>query len=114
MLILGPLGFAAPWLLGALIVLPVLWVILRAMPPAPRRIAFPGVALLMGLADRAPLAQRTPWWLLLIRLAAVAALILAFAGPVWRPVVQPAADGPLLVVMDAGFAAAPDWAARQG
>ncbi|QBX34652.1 DUF4159 domain-containing protein [Paracoccus liaowanqingii] len=114
MLILGPLGFAAPWLLGALIVLPVLWVILRAMPPAPRRIAFPGVALLLGLADRAPLAQRTPWWLLLIRLAAVAALILAFAGPVWRPVVQPAADGPLLVVMDAGFAAAPDWAARQG
>ncbi|TJZ82400.1 DUF4159 domain-containing protein [Paracoccus hibiscisoli] len=113
MLVLGPLGFAAPWLLAALIALPVLWVILRAMPPAPRRIVFPGVALLAGLADRAPVATRTPWWLLLIRLAAVAALILAFAGPVWRPVVQAPADGPLLVVMDAGFAAAPDWAARQ-
>ncbi|MCO6362806.1 DUF4159 domain-containing protein [Paracoccus sp. 08] len=113
MLLLGPLGFAAPWLLGALIALPVLWVILRAMPPAPRRVIFPGVALLAGLVDRAPIASRTPWWLLLIRLAAVAAAILAFAGPVWRPVVQPAADGPLLIVMDAGFAAAPDWAARQ-
>ena len=113
MLLLGPLGFAAPWLLGALIALPVLWVILRAMPPAPRRVIFPGVALLAGLVDRAPIASRTPWWLLLIRLAAVAAAILAFAGPVWRPVVQPATDGPLLIVMDAGFAAAPDWAARQ-
>lgn len=113
MLILGPLGFAAPWLLAALIALPVLWVILRAMPPAPRRIAFPGIALLAGLTDRAPIASRTPWWLLLVRLAAVAALILAFAGPVWRPVVQVPDDGPLLIVMDAGFGAAPDWAARQ-
>lgn len=113
MLVLGPLGFAAPWLLAALIALPVLWVILRATPPAPRRITFPGVALLAGLVDPAPVATRTPWWLLLIRLAAVAALILAFAGPVWRPVQQPPADGPLLVVMDAGFAAAPDWPARQ-
>ena len=114
MLILGPLGFAAPWVLTALIALPVLWLILRAMPPAPRLVAFPGVALLRGLLDRSPVAQRTPWWLLLIRLAAVAALILSFAGPVWKPVVQADADGPLLVVMDAGWAAAPDWAARQG
>ena len=45
MLILGPLGFAAPWVLGALVALPVLWLILRAMPPAPRLVAFPGVAL---------------------------------------------------------------------
>mgnify|MGYP001972817867 CR=1 FL=1 len=107
MLILGPLGFAAPWVLGALVALPVLWLILRAMPPAPRLVAFPGVALLRGLIDRSPVAQRTPWWLLLIRLAAVAALILAFAGPVWKPVLRSDADGPLLVVMDAGWAAAP-------
>ncbi|MGR3250600.1 MAG: DUF4159 domain-containing protein [Paracoccus sp. (in: a-proteobacteria)] len=113
MLLLGPLGFASPWVLGALVALPVLWVILRAMPPAPKRIVFPGVALLAGLVDRSPVARRTPWWLLLLRLAAIAALILAFAGPIWKPVVQAPADGPLLVVMDAGYAAAPDWSARQ-
>lgn len=107
MLILGPLGFIAPWVLTALIALPVLWLILRAMPPSPRLIAFPGVALLRGLVDRQPVARRTPWWLLLLRLAAVAALILAFAGPVWKPAPQDDADGPLLVVMDAGWAAAP-------
>ncbi|MEO1909516.1 MAG: DUF4159 domain-containing protein [Paracoccus sp. (in: a-proteobacteria)] len=113
MLILGPLGFAAPWVLGALVALPVLWVILRAMPPAPKRIVFPGVALLQGLTDKSPVARRTPWWLLLLRLLAVAALILAFAGPVWKPAPRDDATGPLLVVMDAGWAAAPDWAARQ-
>ncbi|WP_410217349.1 DUF4159 domain-containing protein [Paracoccus sp. (in: a-proteobacteria)] len=114
MLLLGPLGFAAPWVLGALVALPVLWVILRAMPPAPRRIAFPGITLLAGLADRNPVARRTPWWLLLLRLAAIAAFILAFAGAVWRPVTQASSNDPLLVVMDAGWAAAPDWAMRQG
>lgn len=113
MLILGPLGFAAPWILTALLALPVLWLILRATPPAPRHVAFPGVALLKGLLDKRPVARRTPWWLLLLRLLAVAALILAFAGPVWKPVPRTGADGPLLVVMDAGWAAAPDWAARQ-
>lgn len=113
MLVLGPLGFVTPWVLVALAGLPILWLILRAMPPAPRRIAFPGVELLRGLTDRSPVAQRTPWWLLLLRLAAVAALILAFAGPVWKPVVSVPAGGPLLVVLDAGWSAAPDWAGRQ-
>ncbi|WP_338142926.1 DUF4159 domain-containing protein [Paracoccus haematequi] len=109
---LGPIGFAAPWVLTALVALPVLWVILRAMPPAPRQVAFPGVALLRGLVDRVPIARRTPWWLLLLRLAAVAAMILAFAGPSWKPVVASGQTGPLLVILDAGWSAAPDWPAR--
>lgn len=113
MLILGPLGFAAPWILTALIALPVLWLILRATPPAPRQIVFPGVSLLRGLTDKRPVARRTPWWLLLLRLLAMAALILAFAGPVWKPALRADANGPLLVVMDAGWAAAPGWAAGQ-
>ncbi|WP_295044275.1 DUF4159 domain-containing protein [uncultured Paracoccus sp.] len=112
MLMLGPIGFAAPWVLAALIALPVLWVILRAMPPAPKQVAFPGVALLRGLVDRVPIARRTPWWLLLLRLAAVAAMILAFAGPSWKPVVASGQSGPVLVVLDAGWSAAPDWPAR--
>ena len=33
MLILGPLGFTAPLLLWGLLALPVLWLILRAVPP---------------------------------------------------------------------------------
>lgn len=113
MLVLGPLGFMAPWLLAALAALPVLWLILRAMPPTPRRIAFPGTRLLIGLRDARPVARHTPWWLLLLRVLAIAALILGFAGPVWKPAPQAAGQGPLLIVMDGGWAAAPDWAERQ-
>ena len=45
-MMIGPIGFAAPWLLIALAALPILWIILRAVPPAPLRRRIPGVALL--------------------------------------------------------------------
>ena len=113
MLLLGPLGFVTPWLLAALAALPVLWLILRAMPPAPKLVRFAGTRLLMGLKDPHPVARHTPWWLLLLRILAVAALILGFAGPVWKPEPQQAGREPLLIVMDAGWASAPDWPQRQ-
>ncbi len=113
MLVLGPLGFLSPWLLAALAALPVLWLILRAMPPAPKPVRFAGTRLLAGLRDPHPVARHTPWWLLLIRVLAIAALILGLAGPVWKPEPRQDGQGPLLLVMDAGWAAAPDWPQRQ-
>ena len=54
--------------------------------------------------------ERTPWWLLLLRMVALAAAILAFAGPVLNP--RPESSGaPLLVLLDGGWGDAPDWAA---
>ena len=62
-----------------------LWWLLRAVPPAPGRKAFPGVRLLLGLTDPEKMPERTPWWLLLLRMRRSAAAILAFAGPVLNP-----------------------------
>ena len=103
------IGFAYPLLLLALIGLPVLWILLRAVPPAPIRRAFPGVALLLGLSDEASETDRTPWWLLLLRTLAVAGLILGFAGPVLNPEDASETDGPLLIISDASWASAPRW-----
>lgn len=114
MLILGPIGFTLPWLLWGLVILPVLWLLLRAVPPAPIRRRFPGVALLLGLTDEDQQADRTPWWLLLLRMLAVAALVLGFAGPVLNPDVKAAGSGPLLIVADGSWADARDWASRSG
>ncbi|MBV1896029.1 MAG: BatA domain-containing protein, partial [Rhodobacteraceae bacterium] len=85
MTVLGGIGFASPWLLLGLIALPVLWIILRAVPPAPIRRRFPGVALLLGLKDDESVSDRTPWWLLLLRMLAIAAAIIGLAGPVLNP-----------------------------
>lgn len=109
----GTLGFAAPLLLLALIALPLLWWLLRAVPPAPIKRRFPGIALLLGLTDDETQTDKTPWWLLLLRMAAIAAVIIGFAGPVLNPQENRAAgDGPLLIVMDSSWASARDWTAR--
>ena len=110
MTVLGGIGFAAPWLLLALAALPVLWIILRAIPPAPIKRRFPGVSLLLGLSDDDTVTDRTPWWLLLLRMFAVAAIILGLSGPVLSPDAEGEfGTGPLLVVADASWAGAPGW-----
>jgi hypothetical protein len=112
MFTLGPIGFVAPWLLLALIVLPILWLLLRAVPPAPIRRRFPGVALLLGLKDEEAETDKTPWWLLLLRTLAVGALIVGFAGPVLNPDDRQPGTGPLLIAIDGGWADARDWPQR--
>ncbi len=110
MTVLGGIGFSAPWLLLALLALPILWLILRAVPPAPIRQRFPGVALLLGLKDDESVSDRTPWWLLLLRMLAVAAIIIGLAGPILNPQEQQAdGSGPLLIVLDGSWAGATRW-----
>jgi len=110
---LSAIGFTAPWLLLALLALPLLWLLLRAVPPAPVRRRFPGVALLLGLRDEDSVSDRTPWWLLLLRMLAVAAAIVGLAGPVLNPRDggESASSAPLLLVVEDSWAAARDWSA---
>jgi hypothetical protein len=112
MFMVGPIGFALPWLLLGLLALPILWILLRAVPPAPIRRRFPGVALLLGLKDEESEVDKTPWWLLLLRILAVAAAIIGFAGPVLNPDERVAGNGPLLIAVDGSWADARDWPQR--
>ncbi|MEM6850902.1 MAG: DUF4159 domain-containing protein [Pseudomonadota bacterium] len=112
---LGPLSFAHPGVLLALASLPALWWLLRATPPAPRREPFPPIALLRQVTADDETAARTPWWVLAVRLALAASLILGLAGPMWNaPVRAPgAASTPLILVVDNGWASAPGFRAIQ-
>ncbi|MGI6245117.1 MAG: DUF4159 domain-containing protein [Pseudochelatococcus sp.] len=109
-----PLAFAAPLALLALAGLPALWLLLRVTPPAPRRIAFPPLGIALDLAPRRQTPARTPWWLLLLRLLIAALIILAAAWPAWNPLPALPGGGPVLLLVDNGFSAARDWAARTG
>ncbi|MBC6441554.1 MAG: DUF4159 domain-containing protein [Rhodobacteraceae bacterium] len=113
MITLGPIGFLAPWLLAGLSILPLLWWLLRAIPPAPLRRRFPAVLLLLGLEDKETSPDRTPWWLLLLRMLAVSTAIIAFARPVLNPTDRIPRHGPLLIAMDSSWASAQSWATRQ-
>ncbi len=108
----GNLSFGSPWVLFALAGLPVLWWLLRVTPPAPRREVFPAIGLLFGLNARSETAARTPLWLLALRMLAAALVIVALARPVFNAGGELAGSGPLLLVIDDGWAAAPAWTAR--
>jgi hypothetical protein len=108
-----PLSFAEPLLLIGLLSLPLLWWLLRVMPPRPRRIEFPPTRLLFDIAPREETPSRTPWWLTALRLAAAAIVILAAAGPIWNPHTGVAShSSPLVILLDDGWSAASSWETR--
>jgi hypothetical protein len=106
---LVPFAFLQPWLLVALIGLPALWFLLRVTPPAPKSLRFPAIRLLRGLEPPEETPARTPWWLLALRLLAAALIVLGLAGPTLHPAGQLSGSGPLVLVIDDGWAAGKDW-----
>jgi hypothetical protein len=108
-----PLAFAQPLILLALGTLPLLWWLLRLIPPRPRRVAFPPARLLFEIAPKEETPARTPWWLTFLRLVLTALLIVAAAGPLWNPPVGAAsASTSLALLIDDGWPAAASWDAR--
>ncbi len=109
---LAGLVFTAPWALTGLAALPVLWWLLRVTPPAPRTERFPAIRLLAGLVAQHETPARTPPWLLALRILAAGLVILALSGPVLDAGGSLPGTGPVLLVIDDGWAAAPDWPRR--
>ncbi|HUI22605.1 MAG TPA: DUF4159 domain-containing protein [Methylocella sp.] len=107
-----PLAFSYPFVLAALAGLPLLYFLLRITPPRPAVVPFPPLRLILNLRPRDETASRTPWWLLLLRLTIAACLIFAMSGPVFNPLTTGTQTGPLLIILDNGWAAAPDWEHR--
>jgi hypothetical protein len=105
--------FASPWILTALLSLPVLWWLLRLTPPAPLRLRFPAVRLLFGLSSKEETPDASPLWLIILRLLAATLLIIALAHPLFSPGAPLSGNGPLVLVIDDGWAAAADWTSRQ-
>lgn len=108
---IGPFLFGAPLALLGLIALPIIYWVLRATPPSPKEAALPSMRLLDELDPREETPARTPIWLLLMRMIAAAAALAGLALPVYAPGAANDAgdDGPLLIVMDNGWASAPRW-----
>lgn len=108
-----PLSFGAPMVLWGLLALPVIWWLLRLTPPRPREETFPPLAILARILRREETPHQSPWWLTLLRLMLAALVILALTDPVFNPREKTAMQGgALAVVLDNGWAAAPDWERR--
>lgn len=106
-------AFTSPAILLGLIALPIIWWLLRLTPPRPKAEVFPPLKILASVLKREETPSKSPWWLTLLRIALATAIILAIAGPVMNPRTNSLnGQGPLVVVMDNGWASAADWERR--
>ena len=110
---MGAFTFTTPLILAALAGLPLIWWLLRATPPAPQEQRFPAFVILRRLTNPRETPDRTPWWLLLLRMALAALVIIALAGPILNAPPQTPRTEPILIVVDDTYAAAHNWRARR-
>ncbi len=105
---IGALAFLNPLLLGALAALPIIYWLLRTVPPRPRRISFPATRILVGIDNREKTPAKTPWWLTLLRMLAAALVIFSLAEPVLNPnrANSLKGQGPIVIVVDNGWGSA--------
>ncbi|MGA0316016.1 MAG: BatA domain-containing protein, partial [Alphaproteobacteria bacterium] len=109
MLSLGSLVFASPWMLLSLTTLPIIWWILRITPPPPKIQPFPPLLLMGELNAQEETPAGTPFWLLIFRLLIAAIIICALARPIWNAGEKFSGTGPVVIVIDDGWSAAPNW-----
>jgi hypothetical protein len=108
-----PLSFGFPAILFGLVALPVIWWLLRLTPPRPQTEVFPPLKILAQVLKREETPHKSPWWLTLLRLLVAALVVLALAEPVYNPrEALPASGSALALVVDNGWASAPDWDRR--
>ncbi len=114
MITIGSIGFMQPWILAALAALPAIWWLLRMTPPSPQVVVFPPTRLLKDLKSSEETPAHSPWWLTALRMLLAAVIIFALARPVLNPDRQTfIGGGPLLLVVDNGWASATHWPERR-
>jgi Domain of unknown function (DUF4159)/Aerotolerance regulator N-terminal len=110
---LEAMSFTTPLALFGLLALPVIWWLLRFTPPKPQTVRFPPLRLLLDLIPREEQPDKTPWWLMALRLLLAALVILGISHPLLAPDAGTGLAGePTLVVIDDSWAAAKDWDKR--
>ena len=111
---IGSMLFGAPFALLALLLIPLIWLLLRSLPPPRRRQRFPPLRLLRDAVGSEELTESTPLWLRLLRTAAILAAIFGFADPSFGPEKHSLVRSgpPVLIVVDGSWASAADWPKR--
>jgi hypothetical protein len=109
----GPITFGAPWVLLGFMSFPLLWILMRSTPPSPRREEFPAIRLLFNLQAQDQEPSKMPLWQRLLRLAMAGTVIVALADPQMNDSANFEGEGPVVILVDNGWASAPNWDERR-
>ena len=106
---LSAITFLYPAMLAGLMVLPIVWLLIRSAPRAPKQITFPAARLLRGLKSQRRDVQRAPIWQTILRCLILTLLIVAAARPVMNRNEFSQNNGAILIIVDNGWSSAPEW-----
>lgn len=106
---LTQLSFLNPVILAGLAALPLLWFLLRAVPPSPKKVKLPSAFFLKDLIPDQKTVQKTPWWLLLLRSLIIACLIFGLSGPLLNQSKDLNIRDDIHLVIDNGWTSAQIW-----
>jgi len=109
---LSGISFLNPWILTSLVTLPVIWWLIRLTPPSPKIVRFPAIQFLLNLTNQQESSASIPWWLLLLRLSVATLIILGIASPVYNLLTTAKGEGPVILIVDNGWASGPNWKSR--
>lgn len=112
LLAVGPVFFAAPWMLLGFVALPALWWLMKTVPPKPLKVAFPAIRMLFNLKPQDQEPAKMPLWHRILRLTAAGLIVAGLAQPTLNPQAPLPGNGPVLLVVDNGWASAPNWESR--
>lgn len=112
---LSGITLQSPEYLWAILAVPMLWWLLRLIPPEAIRRRFPSFRLLHDLPPMRAQTAFTPLWLLCLRGIMVICMVLGFANPTWdaEAIDTPPEDQPIILLIDNCWAAAPGWHAMK-
>ena len=114
-LLIDNITLQSPAYLWAVLAIPLLWWLLRLIPPEAIRRRFPSLRLFENLPPLRAQTAYTPIWLLILRGVMVALIIIGFAEPVFftHESSVPPPDQPVVMLMDNCWSAAPNFAAMR-
>ncbi|MBX2832859.1 MAG: DUF4159 domain-containing protein [Rhodospirillales bacterium] len=106
---LSAITFLYPAMLAGLMILPVVWLLIRSAPRAPKNVIFPAARLLRGLKSQRRDIQRAPIWQTILRCIILTLLIVAAARPVMNRNDFIQNNGAILIIADNGWQSAANW-----
>jgi len=111
--LLGKINLQSPEYFWLLLVVPLLWWLLRLIPPDAVRRRFPSLRLLQNLPRLRPQTAFTPLWLLILRGAIMILFVLGFTSPIWSSgdIDLPPPDQPIMLLIDNCWSAVPNFQA---
>jgi hypothetical protein len=108
----GPLTFASPAALLFAAALPPVWWLMRSIPPKPKKEEFAAIRFLFNIKSDDQEPVKMPLWQRMMRISILGLAIAGLAQPQFDPDSALDGKGPIMVVVDNGWASSKNWESR--